>query len=46
MSRGGTAISDLLDWTCTTILPTLLEIALVTAVLVIAYDIGFAMITC
>jgi ATP-binding cassette subfamily B protein len=45
VERGGTAISDLLDWTLYTILPTLLEIALVTGVLVIAYDIGFAIIT-
>ncbi|TNJ34337.1 ABCB family ABC transporter ATP-binding protein/permease [Arenimonas terrae] len=45
VERGGTAISDLLDWTIYTILPTLLEIALVTAVLVWAYDWGFAVIT-
>ena len=45
VERGGTAISDLLDWTIYTILPTLLEIALVTAVLVWAYDWGFAAIT-
>src|SRR4249920_3518583 len=45
VERGGTAISDLLDWTLYTILPTLLEIPLVTGVLVIAYDIGFAVIT-
>ena len=45
VERGGTAISDLLDWTIYTILPTLLEIVLVTAVLVWAYDWGFAAIT-
>ena len=45
VERGGTAISDLLDWTIYTILPTLLEIALVTAVLVWSYDWGFAAIT-
>jgi len=45
VERGGGAISDLLDWTIYTILPTLLEITLVTAVLVWAYDWGFAAIT-
>ncbi len=45
VERGGTAISDLLDWTIYTILPTLLEITLVTAVLVWAYDWTFAAIT-
>ena len=45
VERGGTAISDLLDWTIYTILPTILEIALVTAVLVWFYDWGFAAIT-
>jgi ABC-type transport system involved in Fe-S cluster assembly fused permease/ATPase subunit len=45
VERGGTAISDLLDWTIYTILPTLLEITLVTAVLVWNYDWGFAAIT-
>lgn len=45
VERGGGAISDLLDWTLYTILPTLLEIVLVTTVLVVAYDIGFALIT-
>jgi ATP-binding cassette, subfamily B, heavy metal transporter len=45
VERGGTAISDLLDWTIYTILPTLLEIALVTGVLVWRYDWTFAAIT-
>jgi ABC-type bacteriocin/lantibiotic exporter with double-glycine peptidase domain len=34
VERGGSGISDLLDWTLYTILPTLLEITLVTGVLV------------
>lgn len=45
VERGGSAISDLLDWTLYTILPTALEVLLVTAVLVWAYDWGFAVIT-
>jgi ATP-binding cassette, subfamily B, heavy metal transporter len=45
VERGGSAISDLLDWTLYTILPTILEVALVTAVLVWAYDWVFAGIT-
>jgi ATP-binding cassette subfamily B protein len=45
VERGGSAISDLLDWTIYTILPTALEVVLVTAVLVWAYDWGFAGIT-
>ena len=45
IERGGSAISDLLDWMIYTILPTLFEIALVTAVLVWMYDWGFAAIT-
>ncbi len=45
VERGGSAISDLLDWTLYTILPTALEVVLVTAVLVWAYDWGFALIT-
>ncbi|MBA3486987.1 MAG: ABC transporter ATP-binding protein/permease [Lysobacter sp.] len=45
VERGGSAISDLLDWTLYTILPTLLEVVLVTSVLVWAYDWGFAGIT-
>ena len=45
VERGGTAVSDLLDWTLYTIVPTALEVALVTAVLVWAYDWGFAVIT-
>jgi ABC-type transport system involved in Fe-S cluster assembly fused permease/ATPase subunit len=45
VERGGSAISDLLDWTLYTILPTILEVALVTFVLVWAYDWVFAAIT-
>ncbi|MEO6365016.1 MAG: ABC transporter ATP-binding protein/permease [Luteimonas sp.] len=45
VERGGTAISDLLDWTLYTIVPTLLEVALVTAVLAWNYDWGFVGIT-
>ena len=45
IERGGSAIADLLDWMIYTILPTLFEIVLVTAVLVWMYDWGFAVIT-
>jgi len=45
VERGGTAVSDLLDWTLYTIVPTGLEVILVTAVLVWAYDWSFALIT-
>jgi ATP-binding cassette subfamily B protein len=45
VERGGSAVADLLDWTLYTIFPTALEIVLVTAVLVWAYDWGFAAIT-
>ncbi|GIX39572.1 MAG: metal ABC transporter permease [Silanimonas sp.] len=45
VERGGSAISDLLDWTLYTILPTLLEVLLVTVLLVWLYDWGFAAIT-
>ena len=45
VERGSTAVSDLLDWSLYTILPTGLEVLLVTIVLVWAYDWGFAFIT-
>ena len=45
VERGGSAISDLLDWTLYTIFPTALEVLLVTIVLVWAYDWGFALVT-
>ncbi len=45
VERGGTAISDLLDWTLYTIIPTIIEVVLVTGVLVFLYDITFALVT-
>jgi ATP-binding cassette subfamily B protein len=45
VERGGGAISDLLDWTLYTIIPTLIEVTLVTCVLVYLYDFWFALIT-
>jgi ATP-binding cassette subfamily B protein len=45
VERGMTAVSDLLDWTLYTILPTLFEIAVVTVILVTRYDASFAVIT-
>jgi len=45
VERGGSAISDLLDWTLYTIVPTLIEVVLVTGVLVVLYDVGFATVT-
>ena len=45
VERGGTAISDLLDWTLYTIVATIVEIAMVTAVLAYYYDWGFVGIT-
>jgi ABC-type transport system involved in Fe-S cluster assembly fused permease/ATPase subunit len=42
VERGGAAVSDLLDLLIYTILPTALEVVLVTAVLLWAYDGGFA----
>ena len=45
VERGMTATSDLLDWTIYTILPTLLEIALVCSILIARFDWTFAAIT-
>ena len=45
VERGGSSIADLLDWTLYSIIPILLEVILVTAVLVWAYDWRFAAIT-
>jgi ATP-binding cassette, subfamily B, heavy metal transporter len=45
VERGGSAVSELLDWTLYSIIPILVEILLVTVVLVWAYDWGFAFIT-
>jgi ABC-type transport system involved in Fe-S cluster assembly fused permease/ATPase subunit len=44
LERGSTAVSDLLDWTLYTILPTALEVVLVVALLLWKYDAGFALI--
>ena len=44
VERGGTAISDLLDWGIYTILPTLFEVAVATAALVWMYDWSFGAI--
>ncbi|MBD8527716.1 ABCB family ABC transporter ATP-binding protein/permease [Pseudomarimonas arenosa] len=44
VERGGSAISDLLDWALYTILPTLVEVTLVTLVLLTLYDASFALI--
>jgi ATP-binding cassette subfamily B protein len=45
LERGMVSVADLLDWTIYTILPTLLEIALISAILIVRYDLGFALIT-
>jgi len=44
VERGGSAISDLLDWTLYTIVPVLIEVTLVTSVLVWIYDWRFGAI--
>ena len=44
VERGGSAISDLLDWALYTILPTLVEVTLVILVLLTLYDASFALI--
>jgi len=45
VERGMVSVADLLDWTIYTILPTLLEIALITTILILHYDWTFALIT-
>ena len=45
IERGMSGTSDLLDWTIYTILPTLLEVALVCAILIARFDWSFATIT-
>ncbi len=45
LERGITAVSDLLDWTIYTILPTLFEIVLVTVILAVKFDLTFPAIT-
>src|SRR5262245_39721638 len=44
LERGSTAISDLLDWTLYTILPTAVEVLLVTLFLLLKYEWTFAAI--
>src|SRR6266446_3417256 len=44
VERGSTAVSDLLDWTLYTIVPTAVEVILVTLLLMWKYDWGFAAI--
>jgi len=44
VERGSTAVSDLLDWTLYTIVPTAVEVLLVTLLLLWKYDWGFALI--
>jgi len=44
LERGSTAMADLLDWTLYTILPTAVEVLLVTLVLLWQYDWAFALI--
>jgi ABC-type transport system involved in Fe-S cluster assembly fused permease/ATPase subunit len=45
VERGMVSITDLLDWTIYTILPTLFEIIVVSTILIVHYDIWFALIT-
>ncbi|TJY59496.1 ABC transporter ATP-binding protein/permease [Sinimarinibacterium sp. CAU 1509] len=45
IERGGAAVSDLLDWALYSIVPTSVEILLVTAALVWAYGWDYALIT-
>ncbi|MEO8672060.1 MAG: ABC transporter ATP-binding protein/permease [Tahibacter sp.] len=45
LERGMGAVSDLLDWTLYTILPTLFEVVVVSSILIVRYDGSFALIT-
>ncbi len=45
LERGMSAVSDLLDWTIYTILPTLIEIVVVCAILGYSFDSSFTWIT-
>jgi len=45
LERGMGGITDLLDWTIYTIVPTVLEILLVTAILWYRFDVGYVAIT-
>ncbi|GAB3357756.1 ABCB family ABC transporter ATP-binding protein/permease [Lysobacter tyrosinilyticus] len=44
LERGVSSISDLLEWTLYSILPTLLEVVIVCGILVVRYDASFALI--
>ena len=45
VERGMTSVSDLLDWTIYTILPTLFEIGVICTILMLNYDSSFTLIT-
>ena len=45
VERGMVSVADLLDWTIYTILPTLFEIVVVSTILIVHYDVWFAVIT-
>ena len=45
VERGMVSVTDLLDWTIYTIVPTLLEITLISAILILHFDWTFAAIT-
>jgi ATP-binding cassette subfamily B protein len=45
VERGMVSVTDLLDWTIYTILPTLFEITLISAILIVHFDWSFAAIT-
>jgi ATP-binding cassette subfamily B protein len=45
VERGSGAISDLLEWSIYTILPTIVEVTLVSLVLVVSFGASFAVIT-
>ncbi len=45
IERGMVSVSDLLDWTIYTILPTLIEIGMISTILILHFDWGFAAIT-
>jgi ABC-type transport system involved in Fe-S cluster assembly fused permease/ATPase subunit len=45
VERGMTSVSDLLDWTIYTILPTLFEIGVICTILMVNYDWSFTAIT-
>jgi ABC-type transport system involved in Fe-S cluster assembly fused permease/ATPase subunit len=45
VERGMTSVSDLLDWTIYTILPTLFEISVICTILMLNYDVSFTLIT-